>query len=758
MTGGTHATGHLRDVMNIDDAHDVYVDEAHPAAADTAFPTNRWPVVAATIAWLGAAAWLTVIGIANSAVLTNGVTVQTATQFIRDASPPLILIVSLYLVAIRGARSQSGRYRRLATLMRSEQDRLDDAAKRSTALIETETSRIAELTNHLTNVGDDAASRLKAVSSALAQDLDKSVHDGQTLYETVQSARADMSALLNDLPRARAQTLDLTTALDAAGLSAHQHAGALDAQMALLITRSHEAQETAGGAAQRLAAHLARVEGLSNAACGQLTDVAASTNQVVDATLERVAATVTAVRKSVDAQGAAMQALIEHGEAALRNTGAETAAAVAARVAEVTKRLETLGLLLDGHATTSHTAIDRITGALDLVDARFAAIDAAAGPRNERLGTRLGVLTANARDLTSAFGEGASAAEAMTTRATTLLAALDAISREVGDALPTALTRLDNQALVSRDKLTDLAPEISRVERLANEALDRLLEGEAVLARHRASLTDLATDAEDNLSRSSAAAQALVSGIDDADRRVREVADTTATTLVAALVRVRETAQVAAERAREAIDAIVPGSAARIATELKAVFDEKLSETITQQIDDLSTTAESAISAASNAADRLMRQMLTIAETSAEVEARIAEAQNIAEVADRDNFARRVALLIESLNSTAIDVTKILSNDVTDGTWGAYLKGDRGVFTRRAVRLLDAGEAREVARHYADDPEFRGQVNRYVHDFEAMLRNVLATRAGSPLGITLLSSDMGKLYVALAQAIERLRT
>ena len=34
---------------------------------------------------------------------------------------------------------------------------------------------------------------------------------------------------------------------------------------------------------------------------------------------------------------------------------------------------------------------------------------------------------------------------------------------------------------------------------------------------------------------------------------------------------------------------------------------------------------------------------------------------------------------------------------------------------------------------------------------------VLATRDGNAMAVTLLSSDMGKLYVALAQAIERLR-
>jgi hypothetical protein len=149
--------------------------------------------------------------------------------------------------------------------------------------------------------------------------------------------------------------------------------------------------------------------------------------------------------------------------------------------------------------------------------------------------------------------------------------------------------------------------------------------------------------------------------------------------------------------------------------------------------------------------------MLTIGEASAAVERRIEEARAEREAGDRDNFARRVSLLVESLNSASIDITKAFAHEVTDSAWAAYLKGDRGVFTRRAVRLLDSGEAREIAALYESDTGFREQVNRYIHDFEAMLRQVLALRDGSPLGVTLLSSDMGKLYVALAQAIERLR-
>jgi hypothetical protein len=38
-----------------------------------------------------------------------------------------------------------------------------------------------------------------------------------------------------------------------------------------------------------------------------------------------------------------------------------------------------------------------------------------------------------------------------------------------------------------------------------------------------------------------------------------------------------------------------------------------------------------------------------------------------------------------------------------------------------------------------------------------MLRTMLSTRDGNAVSVTLLSSDMGKLYVVLAQALERLR-
>ena len=73
------------------------------------------------------------------------------------------------------------------------------------------------------------------------------------------------------------------------------------------------------------------------------------------------------------------------------------------------------------------------------------------------------------------------------------------------------------------------------------------------------------------------------------------------------------------------------------------------------------------------------------------------------------------------------------------------------------ARLIGGSEARAIKAHYDSDPEFQQSVNRYVHDFESMLRRVLAERDGGMIAVTLMSSDMGKLYAALASALERRR-
>ncbi|UVO53179.1 hypothetical protein [Sphingomonas sp. SUN039] len=721
-------------------------------------PSDRFSVVAGALALVAALGWLVIFGLANQAVIDGPLTLLGAVALVEGAVPPLVLIALLYLLVVRTSRSEATRFGRVSAALRGEQGRIEAIFASVTARIETERADIAEQADRLTMIGEDAAERLRAVAEHLRGDIATLSRDAEALHHSSQGARSELTALLGDMPKAQAQTVEMTATLDAAGLAAHERTGALDAQIAALVARSREADEVAGGAAQKLAAHLARVDGVSEAASARLVEAAGTMTSAIDAALLRAAEAGDAARQGMEAQGSAMRALVEQSEAALARTGEDAGEALSKRVEDVTTRLNALGALLASHEESSTRLIYGVSSGIDRIDERFGVIDAGAEARHDRLSTALSGLASHADTLAGALERGGTSAEAMIGKTETLLTALDAVARDVEESLPTAFATLDTRVEASRTRIAEITPEVADIERAANAALDRLLDAEKLLAGQRAALDSLGDELETRLAAGKASADDLVAAVEGADARTRDIAEGATNTLVEAMLRVRETAQVAADRAKDALAAVVPDSADRLSAAVKEALQQAVTSQVEAQIGELAATAERAVASANSASDRLMRQMLTIAETSAQIEARIGEARGEIEDADRDNFARRVALLIESLNSTAIDVTKILSNDVSDSAWGAYLRGDRGVFTRRAVRLLDAGEVREIARHYNDEPEFRDQVNRYVHDFEAMLRNVLATRAGSPLGVTLLSSDMGKLYVALAQAIERLRT
>jgi hypothetical protein len=195
----------------------------------------------------------------------------------------------------------------------------------------------------------------------------------------------------------------------------------------------------------------------------------------------------------------------------------------------------------------------------------------------------------------------------------------------------------------------------------------------------------------------------------------------------------------------------------RFAEDSAGSIERMLREHTREAIAELEASAERASAASREAAVQLRDQLSAVNELAGNLEHRVAHARRRAEEQVDNDFARRMALITESLHSSAIDITKAFDNDVADTAWSSYLRGDRGIFTRRAVRLLDNQQAREVADIYRADNDFRETVNRYIHDFEAMLRSVLSTRDGHAMGVTLLSSDPGKLYVALAQAIDRLR-
>ena len=279
-----------------------------------------------------------------------------------------------------------------------------------------------------------------------------------------------------------------------------------------------------------------------------------------------------------------------------------------------------------------------------------------------------------------------------------------------------------------------------------------------VIHEQRDTLDALSGNLADTLSTSKSKADALGAMVDETIAKAQAFARDAAPQLVDALLRVRDTANTAADRAREALAVVIPEAAAA----LEIVLDRR-AEARRRRI---GRTSGRRTGRSRRGRGRGRSARLGSPDPPAGHDRRHHRGgrsphrrspPRTRRAPKRTTIARRSAALIEALNSNAIDLSDALAAETSDSAWAAYLKGDRGVFTRRAVRLLDNGASRDIAELYAADPGFRDQVNRYIHDFEGMLRGVLASREGSPIGVTLLSSDMGKLYVALAQAIERLR-
>ncbi len=734
-------------------------DDQHYEEWEEPRPHNFPRIIGATLLVLIAIAWVALVGWTQYvAFLPTTSILPLVAEIALQISPPLALIGLVWLLLIRTPQAESARITRTIDDLRAEEARFGLIIESFANRINQGRDSIIEQNDRLMELGHDAASRLTHIGETVRVEVEGIARHSSTLKASAAAARADMAVLLADLPKANVQTRQITTSLKEAGISAHEQAGALDAQLASLIVRGREAEEVAGGAAQKLAAHLARMEGVSETAGMRMADAAAEMTSAVDGALQRAADALSIAREGMETQGAAMLAMVEQGQAALARTGAESTDAMASRVEEITGRVDSMAARFAEQDGMSRDMLERISSEVAQIEDRIAALGHGTTRTTEQAIAALTSLGDRTQDMARSVDAGTQSADAMIARAETLLTALDATAREIDETLPAALARFNATADETHAKTKSIAPDFETLLTASDATLARLREADDLIKAQRASLDDHMAAASASLDESRTHADQLAQTLESFEDRARTLAEATGPQLIEALLRVKDTANQAADHARIAIADVIPQSAAALGEKAREALTKALTQQVEEQIGELTKLTERSVQAAQQASDRLMRQMMTVAETANELETRVHEAKEEVTRSNEGNFARTMSLLIESLNSTAIDVTKIFSNEVTDSSWAAYLRGDRGVFTRRAVRLLDAGEVREIARNYDEDMEFREQVNRYIHDFESMLRNILTTRDGGPLSVTLLSSDAGKLYVALAQGIERLRT
>lgn len=621
--------------------------------------------------------------------------------------------------------STEAQFAAISARTRQELDALDGVLGAVNARVEALRLSIAQQSSQLLDVAGTAEARTAGITASLASQREALSHASAQLLANADAARGRFDELMAALPGAERQAAGISAALESSAAGARRQVEEVETLLAAVWARNEDAESQAREAAARLTAALAAIESASGSAATGLEQRTAALSSSVDEALARTAEALEATRSGVEAQGAALAASVDHARVALDQIGGEASRAIAKRLEKLLLQADALTQRLNEQDARSRTLVDTIERSFSVLEAKLLHAAQSSGGTLDKLGDRLTQIREQIHQLAVPLGG--------TQEAT----------REIEAAvaqLPGNLGRAGEAMDAVRTTVATLTEELNRLEEDAARVA-------APVTQSQAAVLQIAEQLE--------RARALIGEVEG---QTEASTFTSSTKLIEALTRVREVAQQTAGTMRTTLDGVIAEAREALTAASEATVRQSFAEPIQAQIEAVEAAGERSVAAAQSAAERLSRQLLMVTEMASAVEARINEAERRLEEAAREDLSRRSNLLLESLNSASIDIAKLLSTEVTDTAWAAYLRGDRSIFTRRAVKLLDGGTAREIARHYEADPEFREQVRRYVHDFEAMMRRVMADREGANLSVALLSSDVGKLYVALAQAIDRLRS
>ncbi|MBV7260228.1 ATPase [Erythrobacter sp. WH158] len=410
---------------------------------------------------------------------------------------------------------------------------------------------------------------------------------------------------------------------------------------------------------------------------------------------------------------------------------AETEKLVAHTV-EMTQQLDQLGELIGKVSEHGESTRTNLTSGLEDLDAQIEAKRAALAETEAQL-------------------------DGLTESGIRLLEIIQSGAKHSREDLPAAIKGASDELGAVEARATELSGLMLQASQHGSELSEYLVTTRETVSETESSIETLQTKLGEQAEETLAKLQGLRSGFALLSDESQSMAGETQDALREALEKL-ETATNAAfaaldEGARSKVIALADG----IGKDAVEALERSLRTSSAETIGKLEQAAAHASGVGREATVQLRDQLVKVNELTGNLEQRIADAREQAEEQINNDFARRMSLITDSLNSNAIDIASALSEEVSDTAWDAYLKGDRGIFTRRAVRLIDSNEAREIADLYQRDDAFKGNVSRFIHDFEKMLRSMLSTRDGNALGVTVLGSDMGKLYVVLAQSIERFR-
>ena len=696
-------------------------------------------------------------------------------EWIGTWSLPVILVLAVWLLIQRDTARRASRFTDAAAALSHASAQLEDRL----VIVNRELSLAREFleseTRSLETLGRTAAERLSQNAGhlqALVADNGEQLENIATVSVT---ARENMEKLRDGLPVIAQSAKDVASQIGnagekaSAGLSALtngfeklEHAG--DASERRLAQLRNDAEESSTlireTEEQALAVWQRQVEALRERLEAVLAEIIEIDEQAISSSNEKLSV-LFAEAERVDrmlAEGdKAFTRKLEERRARVAEAEDAALSRLAGRLAdfdeELSNRRDGQQAHIDAIEASGdglRTELERLGEQVELIAGRAKGAESDISRSADLLSTTVG----NSRDTLDGTS---TALSNLTDAAVRLLELIRASADHSREDLPAAIGEFEQRLVDAQARtdglqaaLTEAAASGNRLSEVVGDTETRALAASTNIDRSAERITETMSEQDEALTAHQARLAAL-------DTENREIAAAIREDLSTALEELENRSRAALATIESEQGDRIRGLADRIASQGGEAIDRALADKLTTIMEEFEERSQRAAEASRDAAVQLRDQLAKVNELTGNLESRVAHARAQAEENVDNDFSRRVALITESLNSNAVDIGKALSTEVTDTAWTAYLRGDRGIFTRRAVRLLDKTELREIAELFDTDADFREHVSRYIHDFEGMLRTLLSTRDGRALGVTVLSSDMGKLYVALAQSIERLR-
>ncbi len=681
---------------------------------------------------------------------------------------PIMLIVSIWLLAMRNSRAEASRFGDVATLLRTESRALEQRMQAINGEISLARSFLAENARELDSVGRHSAQRLTDAAQQLGSALADADEKAKLLATVSSAAVTNLEQLRNHLPVVSSAAKDVTNQIGNAGRIAQT-------QIETLIPAIKQFDETAAEAHGRLetltqktlqSSHDLNQIAVASAGVMETASANAHTHaqSLQDNMMQLTAHVIQSLSQSGDSLTEKVALQSENLSSLILTLQSEIDLNVQKSAENLEEKLERLRLSLSGanDAASSYdkkvdAAIDRIRSALNSSEMQISQFDHDATNRVAQLAFAVNALAESSTHLGDSLAANADQTKTVLNGSEKMLLAIETVSRELDAGLPAAFGRMEERFATTRIAFDNLTHDTKQIEDKTAQLCEQLSSLETLLGSQKTAFNAMVSGNDGQLLAHRDQIETLSESLLKARSILDDLARSANEDVTDALNNIRQTTGDVASATKEILEGELGSIAETLTEQNRVLLSKAVDDQVSRMGEEMQSAIERNIALSDKASQKISHQLMQLNEMTTNLEARVGEARIHFVGMDDEGFARRMALLTESLNSAAIDVAKILSNEVTDTAWAAYLKGDRGVFTRRAVKLLDNSESKIVANYYEEDIEFREHVSRYIHDFEAMMRVLLSTRDGNAVGITLLSSDVGKLYVALAQAIDRLR-